>query len=62
MRTQSQTARAKPSSSPRSPNKAQAYRLLEELGTEPRVYYLPPANRKYAAPGEAKSEDEEKKS
>ena len=28
------------------------YRLMEELGTEPRVYYLPPANRKYAAPDE----------
>jgi len=31
------------------------FRLLEELGTSPRVYYLPPVNRKYAAPGEAKS-------
>ncbi len=31
------------------------YRLLEELGTEPRVYYLPPVNRKYAAPGEKSS-------
>ncbi|MBZ5645114.1 MAG: 4Fe-4S dicluster domain-containing protein [Acidobacteriia bacterium] len=31
------------------------FRLLEELGTFPRVYYLPPAHRKYAAPGEAKS-------
>jgi len=31
------------------------FRLLEELGTEPRVYFLPAANRKYAAPGEAKS-------
>jgi len=29
-----------------------AFRLLEELGTEPRVYYLPPANRKYPAPDE----------
>ena len=28
------------------------FRLLEELGTEPRVYYLPPANRKYPAPDE----------
>jgi Fe-S-cluster-containing dehydrogenase component len=26
------------------------YRHLEELGTEPRVYYLPPKNRKYAEP------------
>lgn len=32
--------------------KGAGYRLLEELGTEPRVYYLPPANRKYPAPGE----------
>jgi Fe-S-cluster-containing dehydrogenase component len=27
------------------------YRHLEELGTEPRVYYLPPNNRMYAPPG-----------
>ena len=27
------------------------FRLLEELGTEPRVYDLPSANRKYAPPG-----------
>ena len=27
-----------------------AYRHLEELGTEPRVYYLPPKNRKYPKP------------
>lgn len=27
-----------------------AYRFLEELGTEPRVYYLPPKNRKYPKP------------
>ena len=26
------------------------YRHLEELGTEPRVYYLPPKNRKYPGP------------
>ena len=26
-----------------------AYRFMEELGTEPRVYYLPPANRTYDA-------------
>ena len=38
------------------------FRLLEELGTDPRVYYLPPANRKYAAPGEPKPKAEEKKS
>ena len=29
-----------------------AFRLLEELGTEPRVYYLPPASRKYPSPEE----------
>ncbi len=28
------------------------YRFLEDLGTEPRVYYLPPKNRIYPAPGE----------
>ncbi len=28
------------------------YRYLEELGTEPRVYYLPPKGRMYPAPGE----------
>lgn len=27
-----------------------AYRALEELGTHPRVYYLPPRHRKYPAP------------
>jgi molybdopterin-containing oxidoreductase family iron-sulfur binding subunit len=27
-----------------------AYRHLEELGTDPRVYYLPPKNRKYPTP------------
>lgn len=27
------------------------YRYMEELGTEPRVYYLPPKNRLYAPPG-----------
>ena len=30
-----------------------AYRHLEELGTEPRVYYLPAKNRKYAPPKES---------
>ncbi len=34
-----------------------AYRLLEELGTEPRVYYLPPKNRKYPAPEAGAGED-----
>ncbi len=28
------------------------YRYMEELGTEPRVYYLPPKSRIYPAPGE----------
>jgi Fe-S-cluster-containing dehydrogenase component len=32
------------------------FRLLEELGTEPRVYFLPPSKRKYPAPGEERSE------
>jgi molybdopterin-containing oxidoreductase family iron-sulfur binding subunit len=26
------------------------YRQMEELGTKPRVYYLPPKNRMYAPP------------
>lgn len=29
------------------------FRYMEELGTKPRVYYLPPDNRHYPAPGEA---------
>lgn len=29
------------------------YRFMEELGTEPRVYYLPPRKRLYPAPPEA---------
>lgn len=29
------------------------YRYMEELGTEPRVYYLPPKNRMYPTPGKA---------
>jgi Fe-S-cluster-containing dehydrogenase component len=28
------------------------FRYMEELGTKPRVYYLPPVNRQYPAPGE----------
>lgn len=37
-----------------------AYRYLEELGTEPRVYYLPPKNRKYPKPNiRANEVDEE---
>jgi Fe-S-cluster-containing dehydrogenase component len=31
-----------------------AYRHLEELGTDPRVYYLPPVNRQYPAPDQVK--------
>ena len=31
-----------------------AYRDMESLGTQPRVYYLPPVHRQYPAPGEAK--------
>ena len=27
-----------------------AYRFMEELGTKPRVYYLPPVNRQYPVP------------
>ena len=30
------------------------YRYLEELGTDPRVYYLPPVARQYPPPGEPK--------
>lgn len=42
------------------------YRFLEELGTEPRVYYLPAKNRKYPVPekveeGSEKDEKKEKK-
>ena len=29
-----------------------AYRHMEELGTKPRVYYLPPTNRQFPAPGQ----------
>jgi Fe-S-cluster-containing dehydrogenase component len=32
------------------------YRHLEELGTKPRVYYLPPKNRSFPAPGEEKQD------
>jgi len=31
------------------------YRHLEELGTKPRVYYLPPRNRAFPAPGHEKA-------
>ena len=34
-----------------------AYRHLEELGTEPRCYYLPPKNRMYPAPPRAQQEE-----
>ena len=30
---------------------------MEELGTEPRVYYLPPKNRMYPAPDDRKKEE-----
>lgn len=33
------------------------YRHLEELGTKPRVYYLPPANRQFPAPGAVSTEN-----
>jgi molybdopterin-containing oxidoreductase family iron-sulfur binding subunit len=33
------------------------YRFLQELGTEPRVYYLPPKGRMFPAPGEKKESD-----
>ena len=33
-----------------------SFRLLEELGTDPRVYYLAPSNRKYASPEEKRTE------
>lgn len=36
------------------------YRFLEELGTEPRVYYLPAKDRIYPAPGEEKTEKRRK--
>jgi Fe-S-cluster-containing dehydrogenase component len=37
------------------------FRLLEELGTEPRVYYLPAANRKYPGPNELKEKEASEK-
>ena len=33
------------------------YRFMEELGTKPRVYYLPPKNRIYPGPQEGKNEN-----
>ena len=33
------------------------YRFLEELGTKPRVYYLPPKDRIYPVPGEEKKKE-----
>ena len=38
-----------------------AYRYLEELGTKPRVYYLPPKNRRYPKPEINKEKEGEKK-
>jgi molybdopterin-containing oxidoreductase family iron-sulfur binding subunit len=32
------------------------YRFMEELGTKPRLYYLPPKNRMYPGPKGAKDE------
>jgi Fe-S-cluster-containing dehydrogenase component len=32
-----------------------SYRLMEELGTEPRVYFLPPVNRKHSSPDEKRA-------
>ena len=32
-----------------------AFRLMEELGTNPRVYFLPPSSRKYPSPEEKKA-------
>jgi len=32
------------------------YRFMEELGTKPRLYYLPPKNRQYPGPKEVKDE------
>ena len=39
-----------------------AFRMMEELGTEPRVYYLPPTSSKYDSPDEkrVKKADEER--
>ena len=51
-RTPSPTAKARPCSFPRSRQTGAGFRLMEELGTEPRVYYLPPVNRKYPSPEE----------
>jgi molybdopterin-containing oxidoreductase family iron-sulfur binding subunit len=37
------------------------FRLLEELGTNPRVYYLPATNRKYPGPDELKEKEASEK-
>jgi len=34
-----------------------AYRHLEELGTSPRVYYLPPVHRRYPTPDEKRARE-----
>lgn len=39
--------------------KRAGYRLLEELGTEPRVYYLPPVNREFSSPEEVRSDQQQ---
>ena len=38
--------------------KGAGFRLMEELGTEPRIYYLPPVNRKYPSPTEKHMHDD----
>ena len=37
------------------------YRYMEELGTEPRVYYLPPKNRMYPPPGQGPGDQQKTK-
>ncbi|MEW6208965.1 MAG: 4Fe-4S dicluster domain-containing protein [Acidobacteriota bacterium] len=37
--------------------KGAAFRLMEELGTEPRVYYLSPKDRKYPSPKEKRMKE-----
>jgi molybdopterin-containing oxidoreductase family iron-sulfur binding subunit len=41
--------------------KNSGYRLMPELGTEPRVYYLPPKNRLFGFPGESLLENDSEK-
>lgn len=37
--------------------KGEAFRVMEELGTEPRVYYLPAKDRKYPSPDEKRKQE-----